>query len=374
VEAVEVVVIGAGVVGLAAAAAAAARGREVLVLERHDSFGRETSSRNSEVIHAGIYYPAGSLRARFCVEGRRELLRLAEAHSIPFRLPGKIIIALAEDDLPVLEDLRRRGEANGVEGLRLIEAGEVRKLEPRVRAVGGLLSPGTGIVDSHRLMAHYEHRVNQAGTVAYNCELIGLDRVGGDWRLRVRDADGDEMELSSRVVVNAAGLGASAVAALAGMDTAGSGYTVYPCKGEYFRLSGSSARLTSRLVYPPPTGISLGLHTVVDLGGGLKIGPNAFYVDEIDHGVDEAHREEFYQGARGYLPELKREDLAPDMAGIRPKLYRKGEPERDFEIRHEAARGFPGLVNLVGIESPGLTAAPAIGRHVADLVEEALSS
>jgi len=373
-ERIETTVVGAGVVGLAIAAELAAAGREVIVLERHDSFGREASSRNSEVIHAGIYYPPGSWRARFCVEGNREIYRLGEKYGIPLRRVGKIIIALTEPDLAVLEDLSRRGRENGVEELELLDAARVAELEPGVKAVGGLLSPRTGIVDSHRLMAHFEKRVEAAGTVAYNCELIGLEKQPGGFRLIIRDADGDEMELFSRVVVNAAGLGAAAVAESAGVDVAAAGYATYPCKGEYFRLWGSSSRLCRRLVYPPPTGISLGLHTVVDLAGGLKLGPNAFYVEEPDHAVDPAHLEEFFAGARDYLPDLRKEDLAPDMAGIRPKLYQKGEPERDFEINHEAARGLEGLIDLVGIESPGLTAAPALGRYVLGLAEDILSA
>jgi L-2-hydroxyglutarate oxidase LhgO len=172
------------------------------------------------------------------------------------------------------------------------------------------------------------------------------------------------------VVVNAAGLGAESVARMAGIDTAGAGYSIYPCKGEYFRIWGRKGKSLKHLVYPPPTEISLGIHTVLDLQGGLKLGPNAFYVDDLEYAVDESHRHEFYLGAREYLPFVEEEDLAPDMAGIRPKLYREGEPVRDFVICHEAERGLPGLVNLVGIESPGLTAAVAIAKVVARMLDE----
>ncbi len=367
-EKVDVTVIGAGVAGLSAAAELAGEGRELVVVERHDGFGREASSRNSEVIHAGIYYPRGSLKARLCVEGRELLYRLAEEEGIPAKKIGKIIVALDERDLSVLEDLKRRGEENGVGGLRLLSRAEVLEMEPNVRAAGGLFSPETGIIDSHRLMEHFEKRALTSATFAYNCELTGLQKADKGYLVVIRDADGEEFCFLSRVVINAAGVGSQKVAELAGIDTAAAGYTVHPCKGEYFRVRGGPGERTNRLVYPPPTGISLGLHVVIDLQGGVKIGPNAFYVDEIDHTVDEGHLEEFFKGARGYLPALKRESLSPDMAGIRAKLFREGEETRDFVIRSEDDRGLPGLVTLAGIESPGLTASPAIGRYVKTLV------
>lgn len=364
-EKVDITIVGAGVVGLSAVAELAAAGREIVVVERHDGFGREASSRNSEVIHAGIYYPLGSLKARLCRQGREMLYQLSADEGIPTRKIGKIIIALDERDLPVLEDLKARGDENGVGGLRLLSAEEVHKLEPNVRSVGGLLSPETGIIDSHCLMEYFEKRAS--ATMAYNCELTGLEKAAGGWRVVIGDADGEEFSFFSRVVINAAGVGAGRVSELAGIDIGVAGYTVYPCKGEYFRIRGGEGERTERLVYPPPTGISLGLHTVVDLQGGVKLGPNAFYVDEIDHTVDESHLDEFFEGARGYLPALRRESLTPDMAGIRAKLYRKGEEERDFIIRHEADRGLEGLITLAGIESPGLTASPAIGRYVGSI-------
>ncbi len=372
VESVDVTIIGAGVVGLAIAAELAGEGKETIVVERQDGFGREASSRNSEVIHAGIYYEKDSLKARFCVEGRRALYELCAAAGIPHRKIGKLIIAVDNHDLPVLEDLKQQGEENGVEGLALLSREEVTEMEPNVRAAGGLWSPETGIIDSHGLMAYFEKKAAPAATFAYNCELISLEREGEGYVVGIRDADGDLFRFASRVVVNSAGLEAEKVAALAGIETAAAGYAIYPCKGEYFRVWGGEKERTTRLVYPPPTGISLGLHTVVDLQGGIKIGPNAFYVDEIDHTVDEGHLDEFFEGARGYLPALKKESLSPDMAGIRAKLYRKGEKERDFVIRHEEDRGLPGLISLIGIESPGLTASPAIGKHVAKMVREIL--
>jgi L-2-hydroxyglutarate oxidase LhgO len=369
-EKVDIAIIGVGVVGLSIAAELSGGGREIIAVERHDGFGREASSRNSEVIHAGIYYDRDSLKARFCLEGRHALYELCSREGIPFRKIGKLIIAVVEADLPIIERLKERAEANGVEGLRLLSRREVREMEPSVRAEGGLFSPETGIIDSHGLMAYLEKKASPNTTFAYNCELVSLEKKKDGYLVGIRDSDGEGYEFLSRVVINAAGLGAEEVAAMVGIDTAAAGYTIYPCKGEYFRVWGGENERTNRLVYPPPTGISLGLHTVVDLQGGMKIGPNAFYVDGIDYTVEEEHLDEFFEGAKGYLPALQRDSLSPDMAGIRPKLFRKGESERDFVIQHEEDRGLPGLINLLGIESPGLTAAPAIGRYVAEIVEE----
>jgi L-2-hydroxyglutarate oxidase LhgO len=296
------------------------------------------------------------------------LYELCPREGIPLEKRGKLIVAIGEEDLPTIERLKKRAEENGVEGLRLLEPPEIRKLEPEVRAAGALWSSETGIIDSHALMAYLEKKASAGSTFAYNCVLTGLEKGGEGYLVTIRDADGESYRFGSRVVINSAGLGAEEVAKLAGIDTEAAGYVIHPCKGEYFRVRGKK-KLFSRLVYPPPTEISLGLHTVVDLQGGMKLGPSAYYVDEIDYGVREENRDDFYRKAKKYLPGLKREDLSPDMAGIRPKLYRKGEAERDFIIRREDDRGLPGLIDLVGIESPGLTAALAIGKHVAGMVE-----
>lgn len=365
-EQVDITIVGAGVVGLAVAAELS--GREMIVVERHDGFGRESSSRNSEVIHAGIYYSRDFFKTSLCTEGRRMLYELCPREGIPLEKRGKLIVAIEEKDLSTIERLKKRAEENGVEGLRLLTASEIRRLEPEVRAVGGLWSSETGIIDSHALMSYLEKKASPDATFAYNCEVIGLERKGEGFLVTIRDADGESYQFGSEVVINAAGLGAEEVAKMAGIDTAAAGYVIYPCKGEYFRVGGRK-KLFSRLVYPPPTEISLGLHTVVDLQGGMKLGPSAFYVNEIDYKVEEKNRENFYLKAKKYLPGLKLDDLSPDMAGIRPKLYRKGEAERDFVIRHEEDRGLPGLIDLVGIESPGLTAALAIGKYVAGMAE-----
>lgn len=369
-EEVDITIVGAGVVGLAIAAELSGTGRETVVVEKHDSFGRESSSRNSEVIHAGIYYEKDSLKARLCRRGRETLYDLCPRAGIPFSRCGKLIIAVEKSQIQVVEKLKERAEGNGVPGLRLLSRKEVKELEPAVKAEGGLWSPETGIIDSHSLMAYLESKATEEATIAYNCELISLEKKENGYRVGIRDADGDSFEFISRVVVNSAGLGAEDLARMAGIDTGSSGYVIHKYKGEYFQVRRPGKKLFSRLVYPPPTDISLGIHTVVDLRGGMKLGPSAFYVDQIDYTVDEKNRDHFFRAARTYLPDLREEDLFPDMAGIRPKLYRKGEKERDFVIAHEEGRGLEGLINLIGIESPGLTAAPAIGAYVRKIIKD----
>jgi len=371
----DAIVIGGGVVGLAIAAALAPRGVSLALFERHPEFGREGSSRNSEVVHAGIYYAAGSLKERLCVEGRHELYALAERHDLPFRKCGKVIVALEETDVSLLEEFKRRGEANGVEGLRLLARGELAQLEPHVEARAALHSPETGIISAHALMDCFARLATDAGAeLVRGAEVRGFERDGGVWRVAYCDAGGDEA-ITARVMINAAGLSAQRVMRMAGLDPATLDLRRHLCKGEYFAVHGEKRGRVRSLVYPPPevSLAGLGIHTVPDLGGGLKLGPSAFYVDEEDYAVEAAHAPDFLETVRPFLPFLEPEDLAPDMAGIRPKLAGEGEPARDFHIAHEAAAGAPGFFNLAGIESPGLTASPAIGRLVAELATEYLA-
>jgi L-2-hydroxyglutarate oxidase LhgO len=368
-ERVEAAIVGAGVVGLAVAERLSRRTGSLVVLERHDGFGRETSSRNSEVIHAGLYYAEDLLKTRLCVRGNPLLYELCARRGIPHRKCGKIVAAASQAEVAVLEGIQAQARANGVPGVRLLGSGEVAELEPAVAAAAGLLSPESGILDSHSLMAFLEREARSRGAIlAYGCTVEGLERSPAGWRLAVRDSDGAPLDLEAQVLVNAAGLGAAGLAAEAGIDIAAAGYRTYFCKGEYFGLSSRYRGVFHRLVYPVPTPIHLGAHVVLALDGGARLGPNAFYVDEIDYAVDPAHRESFCAGARKLIPGLQPEDLSPDQAGIRPKLYRQGEPRRDFVIQEESARGLPGLVDLVGIESPGLTACLAIAGEVERLL------
>ena len=366
---VDTVIVGAGAVGLAVASRLGSRGGETVVIERHPGFGWETSSHNSEVIHAGLYYPTGSLKARLCVRGKHLLYEFCDSHKVAFKQLGKLVIAADESEVGPLESLAARARANGVEDLRLIDRQELKKMEPAVRGIAALHSPSTGIMDSHSLMKRMESMAIDSGVVfAYGCELAAIEPGSGGYGLKVRDADGTHTQLFARTVINCAGLACEEVARMAGIDTTAAGYGLYYCKGEYFRLSAGKAGSITHLIYPTPTEISLGTHIVIDMEGGLKLGPSAFFVEEIDYEVDPSHAGEFYTAARKLLPSIEEGDLSPDMAGIRPKIQGPGEPAKDFVIAHEAGRGLPGLINLVGIESPGLTACLAIAEHVEALL------
>jgi L-2-hydroxyglutarate oxidase LhgO len=358
-------IVGAGVVGLATAARLAKRFPELVILERRERHGSETSSRNSEVIHGGMYYPAGSLKARLCVRGRHLLYELCERAGVPHRRTGKLIVAMARQETAELERLLALGRENGVE-LSLASAEECRRLEPAVPAVAGLLSPTTGIVSAHGLMDALLHEARRHGALLQpRAELVGIERRAGEYRLEIRTPEGSET-LTSERVVNAAGLESDRVAALAGLDVAAAGYRLHWWKGSYFAVNGRKAGLLSRLVYPVPNHVSLGVHAVLGLEGRLRFGPDAEYLPErrLDYAVDEAKREAFAAAVRGLVPQLAAEDLTPDIAGIRPKLQGPDEGFRDFVIAEESARGLPGFVNLIGIDSPGLTSAPAIAEEV----------
>lgn len=365
----DIAVIGAGVVGLAVAARLAGDGRGLVLLERHPRHGTETSSRNSQVVHAGIYYPAGSLKARLCVEGRRRIWDLCRDHDIPHRKTGKLVTATREEELPALDRVEKAARDNGVPVERL-GAAEARALEPAIRTVGALWSPESGVVDAHALMDHFLQRALAAGaTFQPRTEVLAIEPTAGGYRLSVRGPAGVESFTAARVV-NAAGLESDTVAALAGIDPDAAGYRLHWCKGSYFSASSRCARLVSRLVYPVPAPESLGVHVVIDTGGRLRFGPDAEYVAtrEGDYRVDPAKRAAFGAAARRLLPDVADDELEPDIAGIRPKLQGRGEPFRDFVIAEETARGLPGFIDLVGIESPGLTASPAIADEVARLL------
>jgi L-2-hydroxyglutarate oxidase LhgO len=365
-------VVGAGVVGLAVAARLARRFSDLVVLERRERTGQETSSRNSEIIHAGMYYPPGSLKARLSVRGNALLYELCARHAIPHRRIGKLIVALDGSEVPALLGLLERGRANGTE-LRLLSAAESQALEPNVPAVAALLSPNTGIVSAHGLMDHFAQQARAAGAVVQlRTELLGLERHPDGYRLTVRAGEMVESFTSERVV-NVAGLDADKVAGLAGIDLNAAGYRQHWWKGSYFSVPPARAGLVERLVYPVPGHVSLGVHVVIGLDGRLRFGPDADYLADrqFDYRVDAAKRPAFAASARRLVPALREEDFEPDMAGIRAKLQGPGEGFRDFVIAEERARGLPGLVNLIGIDSPGLTSSPAIAEEVERLLDRA---
>lgn len=366
---VDIIIVGAGVLGLAIAERLSSRGKEIIIVEKHDGFGKEASSRNSEVIHAGLYYPKDSLKARLCVEGNRMLYSLCEQKGIQYQKTGKIVIAGSDDEVEKINNLYEQGKANGAEGLRLLNKSEINKMEPLVNCIAGLYSPETGIFDSHGLMRYLEQTSKSNGVIlAYNCEVKDISRDNSNFIVDICDADGELIQLQSHFLINAAGLFSDRIAEMAGIDIDAADYRLHPCKGEYFSLSNRHKGKLKYLIYPEPTSISLGIHTVCDLNGSVKLGPNAFYVNKIDYDVDLSHQEEFYSRIHRFLSFLEYNDLSPDMAGIRAKLQKEDGEFRDFVIAEESAKGVPGLINLIGIESPGLTACLTIAKKVEDIM------
>lgn len=366
---VAVTVIGGGVVGLAIAAELSRTHSPLFLLERHPKYGTETSSRNSEVIHAGIYYPHGSLKARLCVEGKHLLYELCEKHSIPYNRITKIITAAQREELPQLEKLYAHATANGVE-LEMLTGPQVLALEPNIASVGGILSPSTGIISAHGLMDYFYHTAKQNGAeVLTRCAVTGLSQSNGQFEVTIEES-GQASTFTSEIVVNTAGLESDTIAALAGIDIDSAGYRLHHCKGSYFAVTNAKSKLVSRLVYPIPPKESLGVHALIDLGGRLKFGPDVEYLPErtYNYTVDESKRHAFAESVRRIVPSLTDDDLTPDYSGIRAKLQAKGDPVKDYIIRHESDRGLSGLINLIGIESPGLTASPAIAKYVRQLL------
>lgn len=365
----DVAVLGAGAVGLAAAAALARAGRSVAILEHESGIARGTTSRNSQVIHAGLYYPQGSWKARLCAAGRDQLYERCARLGIPHRRLGKLVVAVESGELPALERILALGTANGAPGLELVDGDAVRRLEPAVRAVAALSSPATGIVDAHALSLSWLAEAEAHGAeLALRHEVVSLEHDGAGWRVGVIEPDGGRAVLSCAAVVNAAGLDSDRIAGLAGVDVDACGWRQHPCKGDWFALAPGAPLRVQRLVYPVPHGAGLGVHVTLDLGGRLLLGPDAEYVDAIRYDVDPRKADAFAAAAGRYLPGLRAEWLTPDQAGIRPKLAGPGEAFRDFVVEEGSALGKPGLVNLIGIESPGLTAAPAIAERVVELL------
>lgn len=369
-EQVDAVVIGAGVVGLAVARALALRGREVMVPERAGAIGTETSSRNSEVIHAGIYYPAGSLKARLCVEGKARLYAYCGERGIAHRRCGKLIVATSASQRDALPFIRERARANGVDDLRLIGRDEARVLEPALECLAALVSPSTGIIDSHGLMLSLQGDLEHLGGLVALHAQVDRMQVMEDG-IAVHCADG--VVLRARTVVNAAGLGACALARRTGGLPAGLVPAPHFAKGSYFTLTGRAP--FSHLIYPAPEPdrhlAGLGVHLTIDLGGQAKFGPDVQWVDDPgDLTVDPGRGDGFYDEVRRYWPGLTDGALQPGYAGMRPKISGPGEPAADFRIDGPAVHGLAGLVNLFGIESPGLTSCLAIGEHVAQCLED----
>ena len=362
-------IIGAGVVGLAIARALARAGREVVVVEAAEAIGTGTSSRNSEVIHAGLYYPAGSRKARTCVAGKHALYELCESHGVPHARCGKLIVATEADEEASLADTIAKAAANGVEDLQPLTAKEARALEPELACTAALLSPSPGIVDSHGLMLALEGEAEDHGAaVALNAPIVSGHPTDAG-RIEIEVGGADPIRLDCALVVNAAGLGAPALARrLDGLDPARVPRD-HICKGSYFIFTGRPP--FGRLIYPVAHASGwLGLHLTIDLGGQTRFGPDMEWVDAFDFDVDPARCEIFYQAVRRYWPGLPDGALLPGYAGYRPKITGPGEPAADFIVEGPVEHGLPGLVNLFGIESPGLTAALALADEVGEIARD----
>ena len=361
-ETVDTVVIGAGVVGLACAHRLARAGLEVVVIERETAFGTGISARNSEVIHAGLYYPPGSLKARLCVEGRQRLYAWCAQHGVNHSRCGKLVVASAAAQAPALQAIAERAHANGVDDLRRIDAAELAALEPALAGHAALLSPSTGIVDSHGLMLSLLGEAERHGAMLALGSPVQEGRAEADG-IVLRIGGEAATELKAKRVVNAAGLDAPALGRAIAAPAAARAPQAHYARGVYFSYAGKAP--FSRLIYPIPEPGGLGVHLTLDLGGQARFGPDVEWIERPDYGVDPARAERFYTAIRHWWPGLEDGRLQPAYAGVRPKIVGPGEVDADFRIDGPAAHGVLGLVHLYGIESPGLTAALAIGARVA---------
>jgi L-2-hydroxyglutarate oxidase LhgO len=362
---VECVVLGGGIIGLAVARALALAGREVLLLEKERWIGQDTSSRNSEVVHAGLYYPEGSLKARFCVEGRHKLYAYCAARDVPHKRIGKLVVGVSEDEIATLKRVIKHAEAAGVTDLEWLDGKDARAMEPALDCVAAFHSPSTGIIDSHALMQAYQTDAENAGaSVVLRAPLIAGLVTRDGFTLEIGGSE--QMALDCKLLVNSAGLYAPSLARrIAGIPAATIPHDYY-CRGVYFTLAGRAP--FKRLVYPVPEHAGLGVHLTLDMGGAARFGPDTEWIDGIDYTVDARRGDKFYAAIRTYWPGIADGALQPGYAGIRPKISGPKEPAADFMIAGPARHGVPNLVNLFGIESPGLTASLAIADHVVSLL------
>ena len=360
------VVIGAGVVGLACARELAGRGIETLILERHETFGQETSSRNSEVIHAGIYYMPGSLKARLCVEGRQRLYDYCQSRGVAHRRCGKLIVATNESQMANLQKLEAQARRNGVEDIRLLDAQQAKAMEPQLHCIAVLHSPSTGIVDSHALMLSLLGDAEASGAV-FSPQSTVQTVANQDGNLVLEVASGGEsIHVTADIVINAAGLSAVALAKTIPNYPAEFIPDFHLAKGNYYALSGRSP--FSRLIYPVPEEGGLGVHLTLDMGGQARFGPDVEWIDTVDYSVDPRRADGFYAEVRKYWPELPEHSLHPAYCGIRPKISGSGKASADFLIQGPDVHGISGLVHFFGIESPGLTACFALAGYVRRLL------
>ena len=365
----DLTVIGGGVIGLAVARHfQVAAGWQCLVVEREASCGLGISARNSEVLHAGFYYPPNSLKAQLCVEGREQLVAYLQANDLPLNLCGKYVVA-ETDATSELERLHRQGELNGVGNLEIIEAGWLQRRYPELAPLPALHSPGTGVLSAdalvHRLAGEFQAA---GGDLAVKTSFVGMTNTNNHYELALEDSSGERITVSSERVVNAAGLAALEIAQVAGFDYAERGFELRYCQGSYFKVTGARGRF-QQLIYPLPTANSLGIHIKLDLQQEVSLGPDARYLPELveDYSVDPGLEAEFRRQVRPYWPAIDNYQLAADWSGLRPHIFVDGELQHDFHVLEEGPAGCPGWVNLLGIDSPGLTAALAFGPYIAQL-------
>ncbi len=363
----QTLIIGAGVVGLACAREFARAGHEVLVLEQHSIIGSETSARNSEVIHAGIYYKKDSLKAKLCVEGKQLLYDFCAAYNVPHRRIGKLIVATSEVQEQQLISIRQHAIANGVDDLVELSGIKAKAVEPELHALAALQSPSTGIIDSHAYMLALQGDMEaHGGQIAFNTIAQSWKKLpNGGFEITCEDES--QTRITTKNLIVSAGLHASKFLSRNPENQSIKPQKIYFAKGSYFRLNHRAP--FSQLIYPVPIQGGLGVHLTLDMGGAARFGPDAVWVDEIDYTVSDNQAEKFYESVRRYWPNLPDNSLEPDYSGIRPKLVQQGEPDADFEIWAEDQHGLAGLVGLLGIESPGLTASLAIAKRIADGLE-----
>lgn len=364
---VNISIIGAGVIGLAIAEKLSRDANlEIVVFEQYPKFGQETSSRNSEVIHAGIYYPLNSLKSLFCLQGNRLLYDFCVQNNIKHKKCGKIIISTNDQEAKEIEGICANAQKVGVPELKLLTKEEVLKLEPNIFAFNGIYSGSTGIIDSHGLMDCFFKKAQGRNVLfAFDNEIVAITKTSEGYIICNKQGE----EILSEKVINCAGLNSDKIAKIAGFDIEKLGYKLYPCKGDYFSISHSQNKL-SHLVYPVPEkhGYGLGVHATLNLEGYIRLGPDTTYINEIKYDIDPAKAKDFAIAAQKYLPWLKEEMLLPDTAGIRPKLQGPNDGFKDFGVKEETEKGYPGFVNLIGIESPGLTSCLAIAEYVSKIM------
>lgn len=366
----DVTIIGAGVIGLAIAEQMSKDHSNVFLLEKNHSFGQETSSRNSEVIHAGIYYTKDSLKAKHCIQGKQLLYDYCKKYEVPFNNCGKLIVATSEEEIAIIEGIKQTASKNGVD-LEMYSREQIAAIEPNIFALKALFSHSTGIVDSHSLMKRYEtNAINNGCQIVYGSEVTGIRKLKEGYEITLIDPDKRSYSFTTRIVINSAGLTSDKVSEMVGIHD--EKLKIMFCKGEYFRVNPPKNRLIKRLIYPVPhhNMEGIGIHVTIDMGGGVKLGPDVKYLDSnvYDYKLTPSKQEAFFSSARKFLPFLEFEDLSPEMAGIRPKIQKPGDPLQDFYIREESERGFPGFVNLIGMESPGLTSSIAIALYVKSIL------